>query len=99
MDNGAEVWRADLGGKVFASPHGVRLTAHLRAVAAATVPGRVLLLNAADGATLAETQLDGEVFSSPVCYKGDIYVGCRDDHVHCFRVVSSHVTRASQAQL
>jgi hypothetical protein len=34
-----------------------------------------------------------------VCYKGDIYVGCRDDHVHCFRVVSSHVTRASQAQL
>ena len=92
VDSGLEVWRADLGGKVFASPHGLRLTAQVRAVVAVTVPGRMVLLSAACGSTLAETQLGGEVFSSPVCHKGAIYVGCRDDHVHSFRVVATDAT-------
>ena len=83
---GEESWRADLGDKVFAAPHGIRLTPHIRAIVVATSVGRLVLLDAASGSCIAETQLPGEVFSSPVCHRGCIYVGCRDDHLYKFIV-------------
>ncbi|XP_068635644.1 putative acyl-activating enzyme 19 isoform X2 [Aristolochia californica] len=35
----------------------------------------------------AKTELPGDIFSSPVMIGGRIFVGCRDDYVHCLRVV------------
>lgn len=35
----------------------------------------------------AVMNLPGDVFSSPVMIGGRIFVGCRDDYVHCLNVV------------
>jgi acyl-CoA synthetase len=34
----------------------------------------------------AEMDLPGEIFSSPVMIGGRIFVGCRDDYLHCLEV-------------
>ena len=34
----------------------------------------------------ARLELQGEIFSSPVMIGGRIFVGCRDDYVHCIAV-------------
>lgn len=34
----------------------------------------------------ARLELAGDVFSSPVMIGGRIFVGCRDDYVHCIAV-------------
>ncbi|XP_030471399.2 putative acyl-activating enzyme 19 isoform X2 [Syzygium oleosum] len=36
----------------------------------------------------ARLELEGDVFSSPVMIGGIIFVGCRDDHLHCIAVGS-----------
>ena len=35
---------------------------------------------------VARLDLQGDVFSSPVMIGGRIFVGCRDDYVHCLAV-------------
>ncbi|XP_075113486.1 putative acyl-activating enzyme 19 isoform X3 [Nicotiana tabacum] len=35
----------------------------------------------------ARYELGGDIFSSPVMIGGEIFVGCRDDYVHCIRVL------------
>lgn len=34
----------------------------------------------------AKFELGGDIFSSPVMIGGEIFVGCRDDYVHCIRL-------------
>lgn len=34
----------------------------------------------------ARFELGGDIFSSPVMIGGEIFVGCRDDNVHCIRL-------------
>lgn len=34
----------------------------------------------------AERDLPGEIFSSPVMIGGRMFVGCRDDYLHCLEV-------------
>ena len=34
----------------------------------------------------ARLKLEGDVFSSPVMIGGRIFVGCRDDYLHCIAV-------------
>lgn len=34
----------------------------------------------------ARLELPGDIFSSPVMIGGRIFVGCRDDYVHCISV-------------
>lgn len=36
----------------------------------------------------ASIELPGDVFSSPVMISGRIYVGCRDDKLHCIEVAN-----------
>jgi acyl-CoA synthetase len=89
LDRGIQVWAADLGEKVYASPHGLCLANGALAVVCASTCGLVALLDGVTGATAATLQLPGEVFSSPVCCHASkrIYIGCRDDHLYCLDVV------------
>ncbi|GMH00678.1 hypothetical protein Nepgr_002517 [Nepenthes gracilis] len=41
----------------------------------------------------AQLDLQGDVFSSPVMLGGRIFVGCRDDYVHCI-VAEAHISAA-----
>lgn len=34
----------------------------------------------------AKLDLEGDIFSSPVMIGGTIFVGCRDDYVHCLKL-------------
>lgn len=37
---------------------------------------------------IARLELPGDIFSSPVMIGGRIFVGCRDDYVHCVSLKS-----------
>lgn len=37
---------------------------------------------------IARLELQGDIFSSPVMIGGRIFVGCRDDYVHCLSLES-----------
>ncbi|KAJ4776842.1 AMP-dependent synthetase and ligase family protein [Rhynchospora pubera] len=39
----------------------------------------------------AEINLQGDIFSSPVMIGGRIFVGCRDDYLHCLEVYSDYI--------
>ncbi|XP_033611608.1 beta-alanine-activating enzyme isoform X4 [Cryptotermes secundus] len=51
-------------------------------VAAASTKGIVYVLDLDFGIVECSYQLPGEVFSSPVVNRNNIYVGCRDNHVY-----------------
>jgi acyl-CoA synthetase len=50
--------------------------------AAASTKGKIYVLDLDSGAVECACQLPGEVFSSPVVNRNNIYVGCRDNHIY-----------------
>ncbi|XP_041461888.1 beta-alanine-activating enzyme-like isoform X2 [Lytechinus variegatus] len=55
-----------------------------RRVAVASTEGHIYVLDVQTGKILSETELPGEVFSSPIVIGSKrIIVGCRDDFVYC----------------
>ena len=52
----------------------------------ATTTGILYVVGAEDGQVLYKTQMEGEVFSSPILYRNSLVVGCRDDNVYCFDI-------------
>jgi hypothetical protein len=88
-----EVWRSQLGARVFsavtaAAPLDADGTA--AALVCCTTDGRVVCLQPASGAVVAELPLHGECFSSPtvaLC-RGHlrVLVGSRADKLHCVSV-------------
>ena len=52
----------------------------------ATTKGIIYVVGAEDGQVLCKTQMEGEVFSSPILYRNSLVVGCRDDNVYCFDI-------------
>ena len=52
----------------------------------ATTIGILYVVGAEDGQVLCKTQMEGEVFSSPILYRNSLVVGCRDDNVYCFDI-------------
>ena len=49
----------------------------------ATVAGEIIVVDISGGSVVARIKLPAEVFSSPVCMDGKIYVGCRNDRIYC----------------
>lgn len=55
----------------------------------ATVEGRLCALDPRSGAIVAEEQLPGPLFSSPVVLPSEsgeasVLIGCRDDKLYCY---------------
>jgi acyl-CoA synthetase len=78
--DGSVQWECAVGVAIFASPFLVRGGA---ACAVATVAGDVLVVDVENGAIIGRLRLPAEVFSSPVCRDGRLYIGCRDDRLYC----------------
>ncbi|XP_069677713.1 beta-alanine-activating enzyme isoform X2 [Periplaneta americana] len=55
-------------------------------VAAASTSGKIYLLELDSGTLKSSYQLPGEVFSSPVVNRNNIYVGCRDNNVYSLAI-------------
>lgn len=53
----------------------------------ATTAGSVYLINLADGVIRAQIRLAGQIFSSPCVCDDRIYLGCRDNNLHCLAVL------------
>lgn len=45
----------------------------------------------------AKMDLPGDIFSSPVMIGGRVYVGCRDDYVHCLKLEANIECNVSQS--
>ena len=78
------VWRTQLGAGVAASPD---VLDGGRVLAVCTTRGVLHLLGAATGELLlSSSQLPGEIFSSPLVYRDNIVIGCRDNNLYCFQL-------------
>ena len=77
-------WRTQLGAGVAASPD---VLDGGRVLAVCTTRGVLHLLVAATGELLlSSSQLPGEIFSSPLVYRDNIVVGCRDNNLYCYQL-------------
>ncbi|CAE7772057.1 Aasdh [Symbiodinium sp. CCMP2456] len=111
LTDGNVMWRCEVGDVVYGSPFVVncseghsgpaeQLEIEDSLLFVATRCGALCVLDAAHGTHITRTQLEGEVFSSPVawCTRATtrdaqheeaapvlhVGIGCRDNHVYCF---------------
>ncbi|CAN6192018.1 unnamed protein product [Urochloa humidicola] len=90
---GTVIWKATVGGPIFAGaclsftlPYQVHVI-RIRADAKQEQAGEgVKYEELVQG--LASIDLPGDIFSSPVMVGGRIFVGCRDDQLHCLTVTT-----------
>jgi acyl-CoA synthetase len=78
--DGSVLWECSVGVAIFASPF---LVHGGTACVAATVAGDVLVVDVGKGELKSRLRLPAEIFSSPVCREGYLYIGCRDDRLYC----------------
>jgi acyl-CoA synthetase len=81
--SGNLIWSTNLGSVVFASPF-----VYDEYIIATVTGGTIYLVGIQDGAILDSKTLPAEIYSSPVAYNGSVFVGCRDDHLHAFSLLS-----------
>ncbi|XP_077333569.1 beta-alanine-activating enzyme isoform X1 [Lithobates pipiens] len=70
---------------VFPNPH----SENTELLAAASTDGSLWILDAHSGLLINQCTLEGEIFSSPVVCLNQLVVGCRDNYVYCFDLISS----------
>ncbi|XP_062101155.1 putative acyl-activating enzyme 19 isoform X2 [Humulus lupulus] len=103
QEKGTILWEYNVGNPITASAYvdeHLCLTSDSsllsdRLVCVCSSSGSVILLRvkmeargeADDVEEVARHDLEGDVFSSPVMVGGRIFVGCRDDYVHCLDVI------------
>ncbi|KAJ9558530.1 hypothetical protein OSB04_013144 [Centaurea solstitialis] len=98
LEKGNLVWKYDLGDPISSSAYvdeNLQLTSDHsvisdRLVCVCTSSGSVVILRVNSEQNMVQQfgRLDvgGGIFSSPVMIGGRIFVGCRDDYVHCFGI-------------
>lgn len=82
---GVQLWKFDCQSPVYASPF-VSSFASRPNVTCCSTNGLLFVHDLLSGNQLVRTQIDGQVFSSPLFNRGSIVVGCRDDYLYCFRL-------------
>ncbi|KAM5194147.1 beta-alanine-activating enzyme isoform 2-T2 [Mantella aurantiaca] len=70
---------------VFPNPH----SENTELLAAASTDGSLWVLDAHSGLLITHYILEGEIFSSPVVCLNKLVIGCRDNYVYCFDLISS----------
>jgi acyl-CoA synthetase len=81
-ESGQQLWRAEFTNPIYSSPFATSL------IICSDTAGHLRVMELDSGRLLAQTRLDGEVFSSPVMVNQLVVVGCRDNHLYCFELVN-----------
>ncbi|XP_076922806.1 putative acyl-activating enzyme 19 [Bidens hawaiensis] len=82
LDTGNLVWKHDLGDPISSSAY---IDENLRLICVCTASGSVVV-STIQGEEFGRADMKGDIFSSPVMLSGRIFVGCRDDYLHCLGV-------------
>ncbi|XP_068134701.1 beta-alanine-activating enzyme isoform X2 [Hyperolius riggenbachi] len=88
---GELLWRYKTSSRVYATPF-VFPNPHAEnteLLAAASTDGALLLLDTHSGLLIGHCTLEGEVFSSPVVYNNHLLIGCRNNFIYCFDLISN----------
>ncbi|XP_031403762.1 putative acyl-activating enzyme 19 isoform X2 [Punica granatum] len=107
-ESGKTIWEYDVGEPITASAYvddNLQLTCD-RLVCICTCSGSILVLQInvdMEGDAVEKSdhmvqefsrlKLDGDIFSSPVMIGGLIFVGCRDDYLHCVALETQSLTK------
>jgi acyl-CoA synthetase (AMP-forming)/AMP-acid ligase II/outer membrane protein assembly factor BamB len=91
IESGSEIWNVNLGSAIFASPFCCYFRSNGNSSecvgVVCTTSGRLSVVNLSGGEVLSSLILPGEIYSSPIIgIENSIYVGCRDDRIHCLRL-------------
>lgn len=88
--DGTEWGKFNAGSQVYSAPSWLRFGGDPTPyVAACTTSGCIKLIRAgSDFTESVSVELPGEVFSSPVVASAALIVGCRDDYLYCFDIVT-----------
>ncbi|KAG8453774.1 hypothetical protein GDO86_000412 [Hymenochirus boettgeri] len=82
---GGLVWKYKTSSRVYATPfvfpHPSTFDCEL--LAAASTDGNLYILDLQTGLLQIEYRLEGEIFSSPVVWRSNLVIGCRNDYVYC----------------
>ena len=80
-------WKCKLDSPVFATPQVFPTKQQDGSIsykaAGVSSSGLIYIMDINSGKKMSSFQLPGEVYSSPVVYGNEIYVGCRDDKIYC----------------
>jgi len=90
LNQGTLRWRCSFEGPVYATPFRLEGLSGGNYIVSCCTQGRLRVVRAADGSSACSFSLPGQIFSSPVCawQNGQlwVYVGCRDDYLHCLNI-------------
>ncbi|MCD7446898.1 hypothetical protein HAX54_018869 [Datura stramonium] len=102
LEKGDLFWKHDVGHPITSSAYVdehlllacIDSSLFQRLLCVCSSSGSVHVLQVSNGANqpcdmvreFAKFELGGDIFSSPVMIGGEIFVGCRDDYVHCIRL-------------
>ncbi|KAM9329496.1 beta-alanine-activating enzyme [Gastrophryne carolinensis] len=87
---GQLVWKYETSSRVYATPF-VFPKPHAEKtelLAAAATDGGLCILDACSGAAISHCTLGGEIFSSPVVCHSRLLLGCRNNYLYCFDLIS-----------
>lgn len=79
LADGSLLWRVPFNSPVKSSPY-----LYNDLVTCSDTIGTLRVLDLRGG-VVAETKLDGEVFSSPVMLEDRLVIGCRDENLYCYK--------------
>lgn len=77
-------WKLEVDAAVYSTPFTFNNKFGIY-VASVTISGHIYVSDAKNGKIILAYSIDEPVFSSPVVYRDNLIVGCRDNYLYCFK--------------
>lgn len=77
-------WSVELQSQIFGTPKKIVIDSE-EFLVSCTTNGVINAIKLSDGSIAHSLNLPGEIFSSPVIHKNQLFVGCRDNYLYCIQ--------------
>lgn len=81
-------WEKELQSEIYSTPKIISINSE-NFIVSCTTNGHINLLSTTTGLIESSLKAQGDIFSSPVVYKNQIFVGCRDSRLYCVQFEDS----------